>query len=504
MPPQIKKTDGLKSMSIKLIIKILFIFSLPCMVYADFRALLIGIDYQNRNSNDPIRPLCGATNDVKDVYHAMTEQLGIPAHKIKVLSEAQATRDNILSTFQHWFINGTKAGDQLFFMYSGHGVLVPDLTQTQQFDPVKQQASIQYQQLSEAFVPYDSNVNQRQERIERVILDSDFQPLLKQLKDRELTLFIDSCHSGGITRNINGKINVRRVDLPWIQQDKANIKPLFRTRGMKRLSHHWHPPYRFFAAAKYNQYAHEYSPLSCGSNGAMTYAFLKLLKQAKAKYSNQQVLDFTRQYLKEEIGLGKASQEPQYHGPIDSADQRFVLFNQSSFIQPIKKPKLSVDLWLDKKGRRFFKQNEKVAIYYRVSGLKQGQKAWLTLLNIAPNGTISMLYPQPADFYRGIGKRGFLNAPVEARKTYRIPRQRLAKGENILIDAQLVLSELGRETFYAIIADRPLKWQDLDLNSEQFQLTGKNARGLIRKSHALVQKRDLWAEKSLQIEVRNF
>ncbi len=32
-------------------------------------------------------------------------------------------------------------------------------------------------------------------------------------------------------------------------------------------------------------------------------------------------------------------------------------------------------------------------------------------------------------------------------------------------------------------------------------MMGKSARGLIRKSHELVQAKDFWAEKSLQVEV---
>ena len=482
---------------------------LQTSLYADFRALLIGIDYKNRTDNDPIPPLCGAVNDVNDMYRLMTEKLAIPANKIKRLTEEQATRGNILATFKNWLIKGSKEGDQLFFMYSGHGTLVPDLTESQRFDPVKQGANEDSKSLSEAFVPYDSQVYPLQKRVDGLILDNDFYPLLQQLTDRKMTLYIDSCHSGGITRDIQGKVRVRRVDLPWVKPENAKIQPLLGRRGLSRLTMKpttWHPPYQFFAAAQYNQSAYEFSPLSCGSNGAMTYAFLKLLNNNhKASYSNQQVVDFIQQYLQDEIGLGKANQLPQYYGPEHSANQPFVFFQPavrlSSHAKVPTKPKITLDLWLDKKGRKHFKQNERVAIYYRVSGLKTGQSAWLSLLNMSPDGTISLLYPQLADFYRGIGSRAFLNAKIEAGKTYRIPRQKLRKGETMVIDSQLVLSELGRETFYAIISDKPLKWEDFDLKKGQFKIQGKSAQELIRKSHALVQSKDFWAEKSLQVEV---
>ena len=44
---------------------------------AEFRALLVGIDYRDRGHLDPVHPLCGTVNDVHDMPHVMTERLGV-------------------------------------------------------------------------------------------------------------------------------------------------------------------------------------------------------------------------------------------------------------------------------------------------------------------------------------------------------------------------------------------------------------------------------------------
>ncbi len=64
---------------------------------AEFRALLVGIDYNNADTN--IRRLNGAVNDARDIYDLMTRQMGIPGSSIRMLTEKQATRSAILGAF---------------------------------------------------------------------------------------------------------------------------------------------------------------------------------------------------------------------------------------------------------------------------------------------------------------------------------------------------------------------------------------------------------------------
>jgi hypothetical protein len=502
----------------------LALLSINSLANADFRALLVGIDYQNRSPSALIKPLCGGLNDVDDLYQLMTQDLGIPAEKIHVLRESQATRAAIINEFEQWLIEGSKAGDQLFFHYSGHGVLVPALDKNQSSDPTKKNDT-QFHQIAEAFVPYDTTIDHQQKRIDNIIRDSDLQPLLQQLSDRELTLFIDSCHSGGITKSAGGKVlSVRRVDLPWVDSAQTQVTPLFSSRGTPRgsLSSTWHPPYRFFAAARYNQYAHEYPLKGCKDkktqhfNGAMTYSLLDLLrKNPEAHYSNEAVFQHSLSYLRETIKLGDAIQKPQFFAPKQASQQPFVLLQQrqkasNNVVSPQPTTMTTIpsaqaahiELWLTQRGKRRFHQGDKPTLYYHVKQLPTGQQhAWLTLLSIADDGSVTLLYPQPADFYQGVGSKAFLNAKVELGKHYQIPRKTLMNNENILLDVQLELDKKGKEHFKAILTSEPIVWNTKQWGAFKSQFAGSAGRSFLSRNIALAQQQRFWAEQDLHITV---
>eukprot|EP00051_Salpingoeca_urceolata_P021203 m.328368 g.328368 ORF g.328368 m.328368 type:complete len:80 (-) comp19752_c1_seq25:107-346(-) len=58
--------------------------------------------------------------------YALTHKYNFPLESIRVINEDQAdprlrpTRDNIIAGL-HWLMRGVRAGDVLFFHYSGHG-----------------------------------------------------------------------------------------------------------------------------------------------------------------------------------------------------------------------------------------------------------------------------------------------------------------------------------------------------------------------------------------------
>jgi len=487
------------------------LYGLSAIAKAEFRALLVGIDYQNRSASELIKPLCGGLNDVDDLYQLMTQELGIPAKKIHVLRESQATREAILGEFERWLIDGSKAGDQLFFHYSGHGVLVPDLANSQSSDPTKKN-DLQFQQVAEAFVPYDTTVDQQKKRINNIIRDSDLQPLLQQLTDRELTLFIDSCHSGGITKSAGGNVlSLRRVNLPWVDVAQAQVAPLLSARGTARgslSSTTWYPPYRFFAAARYNQYAHEYPLKGCNDrkkqhfNGAMTYSLLDLLrKNPQARYSNDAIFQHSLSYLSETMKLGAAIQKPQFFGPKQAEQQPFVLLQQRHKSHN-NVESAQIELWLTQRGKHRFRQGDKPTLYYYVKQLPAGQQyAWLTLLSIADDGSVTLLYPQSADFYQGVGNKAFLNAKIEVGKRYQIPRKTLIGNENVLLDVQLELDKKGKEHFKAILSSEPIVWDAQQWGAFKTHFSGAAGRGFLRRNIDLVQQQRFWAEQDLHITI---
>lgn len=77
-----------------------------------------GINYLT----DPDARLEGCINDTNTIVHIMTTKFGVDKKNTRVLTDdnraAMPTRDNIFQNID-WLMEGAKAGDVLFFHYSG-------------------------------------------------------------------------------------------------------------------------------------------------------------------------------------------------------------------------------------------------------------------------------------------------------------------------------------------------------------------------------------------------
>ena len=102
---------------------------LPSTVTAKTRALVIGINAYPEirvNGVGGARNLRGAANDAKNVKEALTAHFDVKSDEIKLLVDAEASRDAILAGFRDWLIAGTEKGDRVVFYYAGHGAQVED------------------------------------------------------------------------------------------------------------------------------------------------------------------------------------------------------------------------------------------------------------------------------------------------------------------------------------------------------------------------------------------
>ncbi|NEU71469.1 hypothetical protein PI95_002460 [Hassallia byssoidea VB512170] len=147
-------------------------------------ALLIGIDEYLHIQN-----LNGCVNDVKAMRIYLINQLGVPENQIRVLTNQEATRTNILQTFKEFFIDNPdiQPGSQIFFHYSGHGSQMVNRK-----EPDGQ---------NETLVPHDSRTPEVFD-----IPDKTLAALLDQLAERKgnnITVILDCCHSGSGTRDPN-------------------------------------------------------------------------------------------------------------------------------------------------------------------------------------------------------------------------------------------------------------------------------------------------------------
>jgi hypothetical protein len=150
-------------------------------------ALLIGIDDYIH-----VRDLRGAVNDVERVKTVLTGRFGFEPDNVTVLRNAQATRAGMLAAFET-LISQAQTNDVVFVHYSGHGSRRLDDSNDEEDG------------WDETIVPHDS----REPGIFD-ITDDEMNGIMTRLtaKTRNVTLILDSCHSGSATR---GGSDVRRV-----------------------------------------------------------------------------------------------------------------------------------------------------------------------------------------------------------------------------------------------------------------------------------------------------
>lgn len=147
-----------------------------------YHALLIGInDYKDPQVSD----LNGAVNDVRLLSHVLTTRFGFPDSSIKTLTDASATRENILSSVQQ-LVASAGPEDIVYLHFSGHGSQVAD-TDGDEVDDNK----------DESIVPYDGRTDDV-----RDITDDELGALLSQFQTPNVLVVLDACHSGSGTRSL--------------------------------------------------------------------------------------------------------------------------------------------------------------------------------------------------------------------------------------------------------------------------------------------------------------
>lgn len=148
------------------------------------RALCIGINDYAR------QPLSGCVSDAR-LWASTLQSLGFEVH---TMFDQQATLDGIRSAFANLIQSG-RPGDVLVFQFSGHGTQIRDLDGD---DPDGK---------DEAICPADFHVNVPFSDDEIGSIINAVQPGVN------LTLFMDCCHSGDISRLAVGRSSARSMEV---------------------------------------------------------------------------------------------------------------------------------------------------------------------------------------------------------------------------------------------------------------------------------------------------
>ena len=146
------------------------------------KALLVGIN----SYPDPENALHGCLNDVRQVGDLLRGHFGFPGDgAVRLLTDARATTAAIVSSLR-WLVDDSRPGDVLVFHYSGHGSQVPDLD------------GDEVDGLDEIICPYDLDWD-------HPLTDDDLHAIVGGLSAGvNLTVILDSCHSGTGLRDLAG------------------------------------------------------------------------------------------------------------------------------------------------------------------------------------------------------------------------------------------------------------------------------------------------------------
>jgi len=136
------------------------------------------------------------------MHKILTEKFEFDKANITLLLDEDALKENILFSLKRLVLNA-KAGDTLYFHYSGHGsqVVVNDRSNTSETDG-----------LDEIICPYNFDWNDP-------LRDNDFNAIISTIPEGVNTLFVlDCCHSGTGLRNTFQHSNDDRTEMDWVNR----------------------------------------------------------------------------------------------------------------------------------------------------------------------------------------------------------------------------------------------------------------------------------------------
>jgi metacaspase-1 len=157
------------------------------------RALVVGVnEYPGIVSGG--RPgganLSGAVPDAETFAKLLIDVFKFEPGDIKLLTNKQATKSNILDGFQDWLTAGSQRNDRVVFYFAGHGA-----TAAVEDAPAKKR-------LTSTIVPSDAqgNLDKPGAKIVGMIEGKTIGALLAKLDGRHVMVVADSCQSGSVTR----------------------------------------------------------------------------------------------------------------------------------------------------------------------------------------------------------------------------------------------------------------------------------------------------------------
>jgi len=261
------------------------------------RALCVGI---NNFKNLPAAALQGCVNDARDMAALLKDLLGFTAADITTLTDAQATKANIMKNLTS-MVAAAKAGkiNYLVFSLSSHGTQVPD------------KSGDEPDRADEAFCPHDLAQKGNVWDPKFIIIDDELHDLFVQLPQNVLLeVYLDTCHSGTGLKAIDMLLDRKPRYLPppsvkaFLAVHGRKSRGLHESMLEKELVHHI-----LWAGCRSDQTSAD-AKIGGKWHGAFTYYYCLEMRKCKNKLSRLQVLNKVVADLK----ANHYSQIPQLEG----------------------------------------------------------------------------------------------------------------------------------------------------------------------------------------------
>lgn len=274
------------------------------------KALLVGINRYRIPGAD----LRGCVNDVRNVEELLRQTYGFAKKDIKVLTDFAATKQ-AMQTALRALVRSARAGDVLLFHFSGHGSNVPD------------DNGDEADNRDEILCPTDLDWK-------RPLRDDWLRKTFDTVRPGvSLTVIMDCCHSGTITRALSppdAPMVERYLPSPW---DLVAVESGRKLRGRMRGGLHLASrarrasrdtvvadiPEVLFTGCRDTQTSAD-ALLGGTFNGALTYSLVAALRANDGVLSHRVLRDRTAAQL----AARGFSQVPQLEGRKDALDHAFL------------------------------------------------------------------------------------------------------------------------------------------------------------------------------------
>lgn len=158
-------------------------------------ALIVGISDYVHFGDEPGGDLPGAEHDARAWRDVLVARYGFPAENVRLLLSREATRAGIEAGLREWLPSVARPGDNVLFIYSGHG--------SQMWD----ENGDEDDGLDETLAPAD--VESLDTSFD--IGDDEIGEWLGELPTENVVVFLDNCNSGTGTRDVTPFARTRQL-----------------------------------------------------------------------------------------------------------------------------------------------------------------------------------------------------------------------------------------------------------------------------------------------------